>query len=229
MDAGPLGYQSIGAHGHADALAVTLSLGGHEFLIDPGTYAYHTEQKWRNYFRGTAAHNTVRVDGLDQSVIGGNFMWLRHAKAVCEKWISSWEIDYFCGSHDGYSRLYDPVIHRREIRFEKAERKISIADTLTCSGMHSVERAWHFSEDCQVERNGELIVAHNGASVLTMSSVKTVGETLIFRGDTARPGGWISRRFDVKVPTTTVVWRSEINGTTKLTTLIDCSGAIEEG
>ena len=41
-DAGPLGYQTIAAHGHADALSFTLSVGGMEFLVDPGTYAYHT-------------------------------------------------------------------------------------------------------------------------------------------------------------------------------------------
>src|SRR5205085_1921946 len=79
VDAGPLGYGSIAAHGHADALAFTLSLGGLEFLIDPGTYAYHTKKQWRDYFRGTGAHNTVRVDVQDQSVAGGNFLWLEHA------------------------------------------------------------------------------------------------------------------------------------------------------
>src|SRR5919197_903120 len=41
-DAGPLGYRSIAAHGHADALSFTLSAGGREFFIDPGTYAYPT-------------------------------------------------------------------------------------------------------------------------------------------------------------------------------------------
>ena len=83
VDAGPLGYQTIAAHGHADALSFTLSVGGLEFLIDPGTYAYHTQRPWRDYFRGTGAHNTVRVDGLDQSRSGGNFMWLKKANAGC--------------------------------------------------------------------------------------------------------------------------------------------------
>jgi hypothetical protein len=101
-DAGPLGYLSIAAHGHADALAFTLSAGGREILIDPGTYAYHTQKKWRDYFRGTSAHNTVRVDGLDQSMIGGNFMWLKHARAWCEQWESDAGRDFFAGAHDGY-------------------------------------------------------------------------------------------------------------------------------
>jgi hypothetical protein len=63
LDCGPLGYLGIAAHGHADALALTLSVGGEPCLVDPGTYAYWQERKWRDYFRGTSAHNTVRVDG----------------------------------------------------------------------------------------------------------------------------------------------------------------------
>ncbi|MDB5729134.1 MAG: Heparinase family protein, partial [Noviherbaspirillum sp.] len=85
-DAGPLGYLSIAAHGHADALAFTLCAGGKELLIDPGTYAYHTDGKWRAHFRGTAAHNTVRIDGLDQSVMCGNFMWRHKARARLASW-----------------------------------------------------------------------------------------------------------------------------------------------
>src|SRR5205807_109662 len=88
-DAGPLGYRSIAAHGHADALAFTLSLGGLEFLIDPGTYAYHGGGEWRAYFRGTAAHNTLRIDGVDQSQAGGDFMWVKQARARCDRWESS--------------------------------------------------------------------------------------------------------------------------------------------
>ena len=84
-DTGPLGYLAIAAHGHADALSLTLSAGGLPLLVDPGTFAYHSQPEWRNYFRSTAAHNTVRIDGFDQSVIGGNFMWMHKARARCEQ------------------------------------------------------------------------------------------------------------------------------------------------
>ncbi len=81
VDCGPLGYLSLAAHGHADALSIQLAYKDRWLLVDPGTYAYHTQREWRDYFRGTAAHNTVRVDGVDQSVIGGNFMWLSKAES----------------------------------------------------------------------------------------------------------------------------------------------------
>ncbi|MCK5573696.1 MAG: alginate lyase family protein, partial [Bacteroidetes bacterium] len=75
FDCGPLGYLSLAAHGHADALSCVFDYNGRAFLVDPGTYAYHTKRRWRDHFRGTCAHNTIVIDGENQSVIGGNFMW----------------------------------------------------------------------------------------------------------------------------------------------------------
>jgi len=66
VDAGSLGSGRAG-HGHADALSVQLQVGGHPLLIDPGTSAYAGINNDRDSFRGTAAHNTVQVDGLNQA------------------------------------------------------------------------------------------------------------------------------------------------------------------
>ena len=118
VDAGPLGYLSIAAHGHADALSFVLSIGDREILVDPGTYAYHTDPAWRRYFRSTLAHNTVGIDEQDQSVQAGNFMWTDHAQARCIEFEAGAERQRFVGEHYGYERLEDPVVHRREIVFD---------------------------------------------------------------------------------------------------------------
>jgi hypothetical protein len=226
VDAGPLGYPSIAAHGHADALAFTLSIMGREFLIDPGTYVYHTKPKWRDYFRGTAAHNTVRVDEADQSVSGGNFMWIRHARARCETWSSDPHMDLFCGSHDGYAQLPDPVTHRREIRFDKGTRQIQITDTIVCRRTHFVERIWHFSEDCRVFEKDNVTVIDNDGCLVKMRHVDERVAAIQFHGDSDRPAGWISRRYNVKVPTTTLVWHTQIDGYAVLRTVIECPSKI---
>ncbi len=219
VDAGPLGYLSIASHGHADALAFTLSVAGKNLLIDPGTYAYHTQKKWREYFRGTSAHNTVRVDAMDQSVSGGNFMWLKHARSWCESFKQNIEKDVFVGVHDGYQRLKDPVTHKREIVMDKPSRQIQVVDTIECIGQHHVELFWHFSEQCTVITEGKTVIARNGDVEMRLIMTDDFTPELV-SGRENPPLGWVSRRFDVKLPTTTVSFQTGITGTVTLKTEI---------
>ena len=219
-DAGPLGYLSIAAHGHADALSFTLSASGRELLIDPGTFSFHTQKKWRDYFRGTSAHNTVRVDKLDQSVTGGNFLWVAHAKACCELFKSGTKRDMLTASHNGYQRLKDPVTHRRELSYDKSTQILTVIDTLDCHQSHEVEIFWHFSEGCTVSIEEGEILAQQGDVLLRMSMSDTACRPELVAGQEEPPLGWISRKFDIKVPSVSAVWCLFIHGTTSLKTSI---------
>src|SRR5688572_13117615 len=218
-DAGPLGFRRNATHGHADALSFTLSVGGREFLVDPGTYAYHTQQAWRRYFRGTAAHNTVRIDGLDQAVSGGRFRWRKKARAGCSLWLSSPEKDSFEAWHDAYLRLDDPVKHRRLIELDKAARRVLIEDTLEMGEEHDVELFFHFSERCKVDPcPGGFVVTHDGISLTIL--LPEGGSPCVYQGNLSPMLGWRSRAFDVRVPAPTIVWQARLSGTTRLRTLI---------
>jgi hypothetical protein len=223
VDAGPLGFQTIAAHGHADALSFTLSVGGLEFLIDPGTYAYHTQGAWRRYFRGTAAHNTVRVDEQDQSEPGGNFMWLKKAGAGCSQWASTPEEDLFEGWQNGYQRLEDPVMHRRRIVLRKWERVAVVEDTLQMAGAHDVELLFHCSERCQVERapGGYLLRQAEKLVLIELPRIEEATSQVLI-GGIAPIFGWVSRRFDNKLPAPTIVWKARLKGTAVLRTEIVC-------
>jgi hypothetical protein len=222
-DAGPLGYREIAAHGHADALSFTLSVGGHEFFVDPGTFAYHTEAEWRSYFRGTAAHNTLRIDKTDQSEPGGNFMWLRKAQAACSRWLTSPDEDFFEGWHDGYVGLADPVMHRRCIRLDKRARRITIADTLQMEGEHEVELFLHCHEGCVVKPVKGGFQVTRGARTVEVRSPALPGiEARVLEASTDPIGGWISRRFDRKQRAPTLVWSARLAGRSALTTEIAC-------
>jgi len=210
-DAGPLGYLSIAAHGHADALSFTLSAGGQLILVDPGTYAYHTAAEWRNYFRGTSAHNTVRVDGHDQSVAGGHFMWTNHAKARCEHFEPSGECQSLVASHNGYHRYSDPVTHRRRLTYAPATRTLLVEDTLCCRDRHLIETYWHLSEDCLVEMlsgHASIVNRHSTIELRWPASCKAS----LVRGHTSPPLGWISKQFDKRCPCWTLVMRNEVWG-----------------
>lgn len=216
VDAGPLGYLSLAAHGHADALAVLFNLGGREILVDPGTFAYHTEPAWRRYFRGTSAHNTIVIDGLDQSEQRGNFMWSRHARARCLEFSAQ----HFRGEHDGYRRLRDPVVHQRELRYHAGDQYLDIVDTITCSRPHEVVQRWHFAEDLPVSRQAEGVRVDAGVAVVTLQPLDSPVETSVYSAGSPSAGGWVSRRFGHKVPCYSVAWRSRIESSTTLGTRI---------
>jgi len=222
-DAGPVGYRSIAAHGHADALAFTLSVGGQEFLIDPGTYAYHTQGPWRRYFRGTAAHNTLRVDARDQSQSGGNFMWLKKACAGCSLWSSTSERDVFEGWQDGYMRLADPVMHRRRIVLDKTARRVVIEDSLEMAGEHGIELFFHCSERCRIEPlpDGYAVRQEARTLIIRLPHFKD-GSSCVHHGSSAPISGWVSRRFDDKQPSPTIAWRARLKGEVVLRSEIIC-------
>lgn len=223
IDAGPLGYLSLAAHGHADALSVVLSAGGREILVDPGTYAYHSDPAWRRYFRSTVAHNCAVVDEQDQSLQTGSFMWSRHASARCLAFEIAGARQRFAGEHDGYHRLRDPVRHLREVVFDQRLGTFEIADTFQCKGDHRIRRQWHFAEDLELEDLADGVSILSGHFRITVVPLEPAAGRQLIRGGDATQGGWISRGFGCKEPCATLSWVTPISGTTTLRTRIECS------
>ncbi|MEP7244976.1 MAG: alginate lyase family protein [Gammaproteobacteria bacterium] len=220
LDAAPLGYLSIAAHGHADCLSFTLSLAGEQILIDPGTYCYHTEPEWRTYFRSTAAHNTLRVDGRDQSEMSGAFMWSHKAAPAVESVQLEGARQRVRARHNGYMRLADPVLHTRELLFNVGDAGMDEADELACNGPHEVERFWHVAEECSVKVADEhTVVIDSPRASLTL---RCEGATRIevARGSEKPRLGWVSRHFGLRAPTTTLILRDSIKGATTLRTAL---------
>jgi hypothetical protein len=198
LDCGPLGYLGIAAHGHADALALTLSVAGEQCLVDPGTYSYWRERKWRDYFRGTSAHNTVRVDGQDQSVSGGRFLWLRKAACRIERMPGAPGDFDFCGSHDGYLRLADPVRHRRSVRFDAATSTLVVRDELAARLSHRMELFWHFAPGLEVQLGSEGLRVRGRAFEMRMQvSADELSQELV-RACENPPLGWYSPGYESK-------------------------------
>lgn len=220
FDCGPLGYLSIVAHGHADMLSFTLNLGGTKFLIDPGTYVYQNPKDWRDYFKGTAAHNTIRIDKKDQSIIGGNFMWLRKAQARVLRWESNNDHDLVDAEHNGYLRLKDPLVHKREIFFDKKKNLFKIVDKIKAKKMHLIEQFFHLSEKCTITKinQSEWEVKNNHKAIVIKVDKKM--QSKIVNGSTDPILGWKSEIFDVKEKTFTMVNKINWEGTCELETII---------
>jgi hypothetical protein len=200
LDCGPLGYLGIAAHGHADALSMTLSVAGEPCLIDPGTYSYWQDRKWRDYFRGTSAHNTVRIDGHDQSVSGGRFMWLKKAVASIERMPQSPHEFDFRGSHDGYLRLPDPVRHLRSVRFDAASATLVVRDEFAAKKHHQAELFWHFAPGLNVRLTSGALHVRGKAFALQMQVHGADLKLELVRGAENPPLGWASNGYESKEP-----------------------------
>jgi hypothetical protein len=157
IDGGPQGF-GTGGHSHADALSLQLSVAGEDLLVDPGTFCYICQDEERDSFRGTAAHNTMQVDGLDQSDPKGPFSWGSSPQVQVERWTTGRTFDLFAGKHKGYCRRAEGVTHRRWIFFLKP-RFWLIRDRAEGSGRHRLDLFWHLAPGLsELMRNEAAIV-----------------------------------------------------------------------
>ncbi len=220
FDCGELGFKSIAAHGHADALAVSLRAAGCDILVDPGTYDYFTHPSWRRYFRSTAAHNTVVVDGEDQSEMLGSFLWGRRANASCICWSPTEDGGAVVGEHDGYRRLTDPVTHRRKVELDGRTQIVTIVDELSARRHHDLELHLHFGERCRVSKlDDRRFEVHYAAGRAVVEPDLTLTVQLV-TGSEEPIQGWVSGGYHHKSASTTLVGRRSFQGPVTLRTRI---------
>ncbi len=141
MDAGQVGPDYQPGHAHCDTLSFELSLDGRRFITDTGVYHYR-ESRERSYSRSTAAHNTIEIDGAEQSEVWKSFRVGRRARIRHLSRTSHEGIQVLRGMHDGYTRLQSGMLHERAMLL--AEDWILIADWLHGSGAHRLRSFLHF-------------------------------------------------------------------------------------
>jgi heparinase II/III-like protein len=206
-DGGPHGFLSIAAHAHADALSVEVRYGGVEILADPGTYCYHGEPEWRSYFRSTIAHNTVELDGRNQSGDGGPFLWLRHANGHEIEVLDADDTAEWTAEHDGYLALDPPARHRRRVRLDQAARALEIVDEID-GGRHEVRLVFHLGPDVRAELDGtSAALSWPGAAVPGTARLELPRELTwsLHRGETGPILGWYSRGLGRRAPAVTLL------------------------
>jgi Heparinase II/III-like protein/Heparinase II/III N-terminus len=195
-DAGPFGPGGAG-HSHADTLSFVLRRGEEELLIDAGTFTYVIDARWRNWFRGAAAHNTIRIDGLDQATPMGPFRWADKPGVTINQWRTSSEEDYL----DAVCR-YRGFEHRRVIRFAKPNTVFVLDEVSGTGGPHLLEQFWHSGEDVTAESPRSFRLGRTAQLLLSHDARLEVGGA----------NGWRSRVFGSKEPAAVVcaAWRQEL-------------------
>jgi hypothetical protein len=196
FDCGGLGILT-GGHAHADSLSLNLFSGGRELLVDPGTYVYNCQPEWRAYFRSTAAHNTVTVDGRNQTETAGTFAWrsalVSRASFQTLQTIlgseSPQRVEWMEGEHDGYSAIN--VSHRRSVMSAPGGYWI-VLDRFRGSGSHCFDFHYHFGP----ETNPEMISTNaDGTEVRATDCAFALAIYGSSPLESALESGWASRSY----------------------------------
>lgn len=221
FDVGPLGCPVSAAHGHADLLSIQCAPFGEPLLVDPGTYGYTAEPAWRDFFRGTAAHSTVMVDGLGQAAPAGPFRWQMRPRVRLRRWLSSQTYDFADASHDAYCRLADPVVHRRRVLFVKPRYWV-VVDDLQGAAEHQVELRFQFAP-VEVTVDPALWARARGPGgrgllVRPFAAVPLKGE--VHEGELDPIQGWVSPDYGQRRPAPVLIFSTVVRLPLRIVTLL---------
>ena len=163
MDAGPIGD---GGHGHYDQLSVELYANGHSLVVDPGRYTY-ADTTWRHWFKGSAAHNTVTIDGLDQTPYRpaapkAGTSHARLVRRVPREDFDAIEAEVTSPQHE--------VVHTRRVLFPQREFWV-IHDHVRGDTHHRYEARWHLPSEA--EGRVTLVRGSNQTTVSTPAGTLT--------------------------------------------------------
>jgi len=223
LNVGGLGYGSLAAHGHADALAFTLHVNGEPVFVDPGTYAYHDERNWRDYFRGTRAHNTLVINKSDQAEILGPFLWGEKYSTEITHLELNENIFELEAEHSGYLQNFGAK-HRRRISKKPVKdfnEKWTIKDEIAGNGNFYVELMFHVHPDRNAEQISKNIFKISGTGYSVNLILPTHLNCRITSKETSPPLGWFSPVLYQKSPSPTIIGEGKIIGCDNLLTGIE--------
>lgn len=121
FDVGNIGPDYQPAHAHSDTFNFEWYISSKPIIVDTGTSTYENNEI-RRFERSTRAHNTIEVDGGEQSEIWHSFRVGRRAKT---KIIMESE-NHLIAVHNGYDHI--GAVHQREYLFQ--DDKIEIKDSI---------------------------------------------------------------------------------------------------
>ena len=206
---------------HADQLHIELWWRGVNLARDAGTYLYNAPPPWDNRLSGTGVHNTIRVDGKDQMLRAGRFLWLDWAQAGKLRReadpAGGWE--RITVAHDGYQRI--GIQHQRTLAREGSYRWV-VTDRLfalgkAAVGRHHMELHWLLPDwDWTLEGTTLTLKSPAGPIVLHVANeennevemnlqVIRAGAVVAGEGIGDLHRGWVSPIYGLKEPAVSLV------------------------
>ena len=160
VDCGPVSPSYQPGHTHCDMLSYELALDGRRLVVDAGVHDYENSES-RRYCRGTVAHNTVSVDGAEQSELWGVFRVARRARPVSAELRKRGDGGAtFEGEIAGFPGVSGDIRHRRTIE-HSAAGNWTVTDNILGEGRHRLDSRIHFHPECRLRRDGDAYVVED--------------------------------------------------------------------
>ena len=188
------------AHGHADLLSIEIAPYGEPLLIDPGFSNYRGGREWHVYFRSTAAHNTIEIDGASQAQQIGVLNWAYAPECEILQDMDHEMLKAVCAEHDGYRRLPGRIKHRRYFLFINHAFWITLDVVFphkpVAKRIHTIRQHLHFSAHAEVSLvDAQRIRAHGRKAGLDLFFLPNHDKDVrlkLFKGGEKPHEGWIS-------------------------------------
>lgn len=193
-DCGRLGE---GSHSHYDLFSFCYFINGQPAIIDPGRYTYSSDPDengvdWRHYFKSTACHNTVTIDGKNQT------RYLSRTKHGPE--VVLLESDHLVGKNSDWiygqakSEEYTPQ-HRRHFIY-MLKTYIFIFDQINMEedGSHRFDLYFHLTDLLP----GKVSLEHLGDEALFRTPLIEIRSDCPNGVEASIDEGWVSRKYGVK-------------------------------
>lgn len=176
VDCGRIGPDYQPGHAHCDTLSYELALDGRRVVVDSGVHDYEASPT-RRYARSTRAHNTVSVDGAEQSEVWGVFRVGRRARPLGPRLAAVGAGGArFEGGHDGFRYLSGRPVHWRTIDYQPPG-VWAVEDRIEGRGHHRIESFIHLHPDLKVERVGAewVVTTADGTKVAVFEPAADTG------------------------------------------------------
>jgi len=190
---------------------------GRALLVDGGRYAYAASD-YRDYFTGTASHNTLLIDGAGQKAYGARAL----APMNAADYGSSGDWDYARGIFDaGYEGVPGQAIHTRTVIYVR-DRFWVVADRVETDRPRTVQALWHYAPGCSVVQEDRSVTSTDAGKgnlrIIPVGGMRWQVEVVL--GQERPVQGWYSRLYGEKVASPTAVYTAELPGTTTFTWLL---------
>lgn len=224
FDCGAIGDHISAAHGHSDIFHFNLSVNELPFLVDSGTYQYHSKYTlWRNYFRSVKAHNTISVNNKNHAVNNGRMSWISCPKTEIKD--SYFSADYsFCEAEtDAFKK--EGVIHARRVDFDKMKKEIILSDSFLSSDdqIKSIQFYLHFHPNVKVQLENDTMFLNSGNTHVKIRNSAFQNAKLL-KGNKEIPLAWFSEKFNEKQSSMMCIFNLKFKNELNLKTELSYNG-----